>query len=354
MQRGVRVGVLRAFLFTPLVALPTHTKAGVQSEPPAPHSRVPTLDRSSDGPRIAVSLEAGEDTPPAVFELWSQRLQEGFSRASIAIVLLPNSGECRADVLACAAERADVDLVVRAIVTQRDRDYALRFELHSLRDRAPLADADKECSICGAAEVGDMIDAQVATLGPTIAHHRAPGHLAIDTDPAGAALFLDDKPAGKTPAEHPLPPGTHTLRLEHPGYETHTRTIEISRGAREHVHATLRRAEKIRTGRGLRVTGWTTLGLGIGGAAGAALPLWLLHGRDVESRCTGENIDFMGRCRYQYSTRAGAIGAAAASGVAIVVGAALAGVGHKRGRLHRETARRAWVVPTGDGIAVRF
>ena len=53
----------------------------------------------------------------------------------------------------------------------------------------------------------------------------------MNTEPAGAQVFIDEVLRGTTPATVPdLSPGSHTLRLEEEGYTSMTIPIQITGG----------------------------------------------------------------------------------------------------------------------------
>lgn len=57
---------------------------------------------------------------------------------------------------------------------------------------------------------------------------RLPGHLAVRSEPEGAAVFVDDEQRGTTPVTvREIPHGRHTLRLETQRYLPHEEDIEI-------------------------------------------------------------------------------------------------------------------------------
>lgn len=70
-------------------------------------------------------------------------------------------------------------------------------------------------------QVGDEQKIDV-TLNPL------PAALSILSTPAGARVFVDDKLTGQTPLRlEALVPGTYSVRVESPGYEAESRTIEL-------------------------------------------------------------------------------------------------------------------------------
>lgn len=70
------------------------------------------------------------------------------------------------------------------------------------------------------------------------------GSLQIDSDPAGASVFLNNAFKGVEPANGAfyitdLTPGTYTLTLLMPDYQTWTKAVEVQAGIVNDIHATL-------------------------------------------------------------------------------------------------------------------
>jgi hypothetical protein len=62
----------------------------------------------------------------------------------------------------------------------------------------------------------------------------------IDSDPPGARVIVDGRPRGITPLDgFPLPPGTHAVRLEAPGFRPWEQTVVVGRGQPAVVEALL-------------------------------------------------------------------------------------------------------------------
>lgn len=51
----------------------------------------------------------------------------------------------------------------------------------------------------------------------------------IHSTPEKAVVFIDNRRVGETPFRQGIPPGTHALRIEKKGYQTHSRSIPIER-----------------------------------------------------------------------------------------------------------------------------
>ena len=58
------------------------------------------------------------------------------------------------------------------------------------------------------------------------------GRVLVLSDPPGAQVHVDDDetPAGRTPANLTLPPGTHTIMLSRPGYREESSSVSVSLG----------------------------------------------------------------------------------------------------------------------------
>ena len=77
------------------------------------------------------------------------------------------------------------------------------------------------------------------------------GVLAVTSDPTGAAVLLDGKAAGPTPARLSVAPGDHRLRVIKGGREPETRTITVGEGKEVAVAVQLRLTEAERERRRL-------------------------------------------------------------------------------------------------------
>ena len=68
------------------------------------------------------------------------------------------------------------------------------------------------------------------------------GALVVESRPAGATVYFNNKPLGQTPlAVTDLPVGSGTVRLELAGYRSWSSTVQVTAGARERVAASLER-----------------------------------------------------------------------------------------------------------------
>jgi hypothetical protein len=75
--------------------------------------------------------------------------------------------------------------------------------------------------------------------------HR-PSTLAVDSTPGGSNVFIDGRrnaPAGTTPATIPIAPGSHTVTIEHAGYESYEKSVDAKYGRSIIVDAQLSRGD---------------------------------------------------------------------------------------------------------------
>lgn len=207
----------------------------------------------------------------------------------------PCEGEClvrlRADTRA--------DYLVRAAVAVNDRDYRLRLELTRGPQGELAAEADAACEVCGLREFAGVVADQGALLGAKIvAFTRAPPTLLVDTEPTGARVALDGVAVGLAPLELRGEPGKHRVSASLSGYTRAEREVELVPGVRESLRLSLHRSPRALR---LRVGGWIAVAaspLLIGGGAA----LLAVKDRDFRGRCSGDDVDAEGDCRFVYTS----------------------------------------------------
>lgn len=91
------------------------------------------------------------------------------------------------------------------------------------------------------ASAGILFAGQRYFLTPSVS--MAMGTLAVDTNPPGALIFIDDQQRGQTPARLSLPPGEHTLVIQGEG-ETRTLPVTIAAGATASQYVELPKAKE--------------------------------------------------------------------------------------------------------------
>jgi hypothetical protein len=67
-----------------------------------------------------------------------------------------------------------------------------------------------------------------------------PAAIRVDSRPVGAQVFVDGRSVGYTPlVVGELTPGTHSIRMQHPGYRPWVTAVTLAPGARERIAASL-------------------------------------------------------------------------------------------------------------------
>ncbi len=83
-----------------------------------------------------------------------------------------------------------------------------------------------------------------STQGAAAAAKAGPGALNVQSRPAGARVFINDRPAGSTPVAIPdLPAGPATVRIELDGYEPWITSVRVNAGDQTRVAASLERTQ---------------------------------------------------------------------------------------------------------------
>ncbi len=120
--------------------------------------------------------------------------------------------------------------------------YTIRITLTGFApsDHRVVLAADREAQ---SVEVDLQEGAGPATPATQSAPSQAPlGALVVESRPAGATVYFNNKPLGQTPlAVTDLPVGSGTVRLELAGYRSWSSTVQVTAGTRERVAASLER-----------------------------------------------------------------------------------------------------------------
>src|SRR5262245_20448448 len=86
--------------------------------------------------------------------------------------------------------------------------------------------------------LGFLVVAPQHNLRVVIAEGK--GSLLVESDPVGAAVYVDGRLLGKTPLTlQSIPPGVHSVRLVRLGYLENSQLVTLKAGAREIVRARL-------------------------------------------------------------------------------------------------------------------
>jgi hypothetical protein len=198
-------------------------------------------------------------------------------------------------------------------------------------------------------ELGDLVSDRGAALAQQIELlSAAPPLVIINTNPTGANVWVDDQLIGRTPLEHEVSAGSHTVRVASDGFVPQTRTVTAVAGVKESVEINLARSATDTVkhpGRGLIIGGAVSLVVGAGLIGGGA-PLIAIDETSITDPCED---DGMGNCKNLYDT--GGLGSAMVGigGAAVVAGAVMLAIG-----LVRRKKANSRLEARASGFAVRF
>lgn len=330
MQRGSLCRTLCAGLLAGTLALAPSTSAAEDPDP-----------------RVVVRrLEIVGDLGQGWQDQFQNGLEAGLARQAAQIVV---SGDADCDVADAAcwerfAGSRDAAFSVRGRVEKQGRDYQIRLDLLGPGGEV-VASAEPLCELCGLAEVEALIEDTAGTLASRIdSLASANAVILFRSMPPGATLMLDGVDAGAMPVSREVAPGAHQAEAVLDGHVSQRRSFEAEAGVDETIRFELPAVP--RDPKVLRRLGWASLGLGVAAVASGAV-LIAIDENPITSRCSGDNVNSVGVCKFRRDTLAGGIALVASGGAAIVAGTVIAIVTRKR----KKTPRTA-VAP--GGLALRF
>ncbi|MSO55382.1 MAG: PEGA domain-containing protein [Acidobacteria bacterium] len=163
--------------------------------------------------------------------------------------LLIRSSPADADVVVNGTARGKTPLTVRdlelgsyTIRVARD-GYANEERTLQLTARRPTASTTFDLRETPASATRGTAGASASARGATADKTAGmPGSINVQSRPAGARVFVNDRLMGSTPLAIPgLPAGPATVRIELDGYRTWTTMIQVGAGERSRVAASLER-----------------------------------------------------------------------------------------------------------------
>jgi len=247
------------------------------------------------------------------------------------------------------------DYLLALAVDAREADQRLSATVTDLRSGDVVVELERVCELCGRSELGDASADLVSNILRKLrAHASVVTSLSLDSVPAGASVRIDGEDVGVTPLDLQIEPGRHEVEVSAPGYENQTQDVTVQRGAAEHLRLRLAAnnmaADTVPTSatppRARVITGAALVAGGLAGLATGAT-LLAIHGRPIESDCSGDNVDADGDCHYLHDTRTGGVVGVVAGSAALVAGAVVLGL------TLRKRERSVSVHPTGSGLLVR-
>jgi hypothetical protein len=297
-----------------------------------PPTAAPPAGTATSERVLVLPLQVGTTVDPSLHAELQAALERGLGRGQLLPFRDAQADACRDDE--CVRARAAAHgarYVLRGEVSERDRNFSTALALLDATTLAPVAQARRDCEVCGSAELLETLADQGAALGarPVVAAPRL-GTLWLRTRPEGARARVDGEAVGSTPLRHEVDAGPHRVAFELAGHLPVERDVVATAGVEELVEVELEPRR-----RPLRIAGAVLLGMGLG-ATGAGGVLLGIDGRPDRSRCTGDDVDFAGRCRLRFETTIPGA-AATAGGVALVItGVALLVVDARRARAGRD------------------
>jgi hypothetical protein len=300
----------------------------------------------------------GDGIQKAVKSRVDQELRAGLDRAGVQVVdettvrnAIADADCVGADCAGIVATAAGATYLVYAQVTNVSRDYEVTVQLVSPTGEV-LASTDEACEICGLDEVAGVVESRVSAIAKEIdARSEASGPmLIVRSTPSGATLYVDDVPVGDTPYAGPVSEGEHVIRLEKHGFAPAEQTLKLAAGVRSPVKIDLRR--EFDQSKKLQGAGWGALATGVVflGAAGALIAI---DSNQNSRRCTGQDVDNDGDCRFVFQTKWGGAALAVGGGALVAAGVALL-VTTRKGRDHEDRRVQARIGPGSAGLVAHF
>jgi len=190
--------------------------AGTVSAEPAKGQRPPL--------RIGVlRVEFRGSIPTEIRRMFQQRVIDGLTASDIQAfpVVGDDGGSCGdAGCLTETARRLRVDFLVTGSIEEHAKTYGVVLRLIEGRKGQEIGAHRDTCETCGAEEAAEKMELAAATLRGRLASlAEQPSRFIVRSNPTGAALLLDGRPAGRTPLDLALKAGEHVLRLTSEGYQ---------------------------------------------------------------------------------------------------------------------------------------
>lgn len=269
---------------------------------------------AAPGPTVGtLRLRLPEDVSGPDQESLNERFGDGLARSGMAAKPVPaEASSCEdATCYTAAAEQAEVELLVGATVQRTGPDYAVQVYAISAETGEVVAQVDGVCEICGIGELGDVVGSLAARLRPTLDNTTQPTTLTVETDPAGAEVWVDGKRLGETPLQTRIAPGEHELDVVKRGRRTKHVEVSLRPGVNESYSFRLARSTRFPPW-----VAWASLGTGVVSLT-TGIALLAIDEDPIQRDC---NPDAAGRCQYLYDTVGG-------GATLTVLGVALVGTG---------------------------
>lgn len=117
----------------------------------------------------------------------------------------------------------------------------------------------------------ELVGQATFDLAVTLTPRDRTGILAVTTTPTAAAVFVDGRSVGASPAEAQVAPGSHTVRVRLDDHDDAESAVVVTAGGRKEVFVELHPH-----GGGIATRAWFWVGVGVVVAGGAVLTVALL------------------------------------------------------------------------------
>ncbi len=202
-----------------------------------------TAAAGEKSPVAVLTLKSTGAVPAPVQKRFDQKLRDAVKGHATIVDAAAGEkvAEGRCNESAClkkVATATKARFVVSGQVSNADDIYKVSLTLYDDATEK-VTDASQECELCAAEEVDKSIATAVETFKAAFAAAPPPPpapeapkpppttELTITSDPGGAELNLDGKPAGKTPYKAPVARGKHKAVITLAGHVTETREFEV-------------------------------------------------------------------------------------------------------------------------------
>lgn len=312
------------------------------------------------GPATAQAAPARVLTVPVkvegeLGEQWRTELD-----ASVASGLQRGSFEVVTEAVDCedakcwsqAATEAGAAYVLRTVVTTGDRAYDVVVELFDGTTGERIALGEDGCEVCGVETARKIVADQAATLRTKLDDLvSGPPVVVIDSSPPEAIVQIDGETVGQTPVSRQVTAGKHVARVQKEGYVAVEREFLAVAGVQESLSLRLEPLPSALP----RYRPWGWVGVGLGGASIATGVVFVAldHRPAPGDRCTGDNVDDDGDCRFRWNSLAPGLIFTTAGVLSALAGTAVLVVSRPKSRARRRGRRSAWRF-SGDGVVGRF
>lgn len=323
-----------------------------------------SANQSTDSRRtlLVLPLKVTGVVPRSVRARYVKTTLSALQSENYNTVLVENCEE-----ISCALKQnpeAQRPVVLRQVLSARERNYSLFVELVDARTKRVLSTSRENCDLCGVGEVSELFGARASVIKAKVESTSVFGStLLVKSEPSGAEIYVDGKPMGVTPSTLRLPPGRHKVELRKKGRMPSRKSVAIVDGVKEMLEFELLevpvapveepRLDNYSSRIPMRGWGWLAMSTGVL-ALGAGVPLVLLHKKPFKQRCDPANWDqdANGNCRYVYDTQTAGMVSLGLGGALFVTGLALAVIvpAVKKRRANKKLA----ITPNVSGLRLRF